>query len=157
MTFTKNVYGFDVYSSNYLPLSSSLTTPPNALDERDQSTAGPNFTSTVGKKPTAAANYVNDVEDVHELLESLVKVTTRETVHSGFYSVVDLKKMDEPTSPDREAVKFDAQASWQRSLSMCQLHTPDIAGDPTGAQVSTNLDEYLGTMEEDGEDDDNFF
>ena len=49
MTFTKNVYGFDVYSSNYLPLSSSLTTPPNALDERDQSTAGPNFTSTVGK------------------------------------------------------------------------------------------------------------
>ncbi|EED93919.1 trehalose-6-phosphate synthase, partial [Thalassiosira pseudonana CCMP1335] len=33
------------------------------------------FTSTVGKKPSAAANYVNDVEDVQELLESLVKVT----------------------------------------------------------------------------------
>jgi hypothetical protein len=48
MTFAKNVYGFDVYSSNYLPASSSLTNAPNALDERDQSTAGPNFTSVVG-------------------------------------------------------------------------------------------------------------
>jgi len=116
------------------------------------------FTSTVGKKPTAAANYVNDVEDVHELLESLVKVTTRETVHSGFYSVVDLKTMDDtPTSPGPEAVKFDAQTSWQRSLSMCQLHTPDMSGEPTDARVSNNLDDFLGTMEEDGEDDDNFF
>jgi trehalose 6-phosphate synthase/phosphatase len=116
------------------------------------------FTSTVGKKPTAAANYLNDVEDVHELLESLVKVTTRETVHSGFYSVVDLKKMDEsPTTPDRESIKFDAQTSWQRSLSMCQLHTPDTSGEPTDVRVSTNLDEYLGTMQEDVEDEDNFF
>ena len=87
-----------------------------------------------------------------------MKVTTRETVHSGFYSVVDLKTMDDtPTSPGPEAVKFDAHTSWQRSLSMCQLHTPDMSGEPTDARVSNNLDDFLGTMEEDGEDDDNFF
>ena len=48
MTFAKNVYGFDVYSSNYLPASSSLTNAPNLLKERDQSTNGPDFTSVVG-------------------------------------------------------------------------------------------------------------
>ena len=112
------------------------------------------FTSTVGKKPTAAANYVNDVEDVHELLESLVKVTTRETLHSGYYSVVDLKHMDEtPTSPFRDPVKFDAQTSWQRSLSMVQLSNPDTLSDPVDTRVSGNLDEYLGTMQDDEDED----
>ena len=49
MTFVKNVFGFDVYCSNYLPNSGDLTNAPNALDERDQSTAGPDFTSVAGK------------------------------------------------------------------------------------------------------------
>ena len=49
MTFVKNVFGFDVYCSNYLPNSGDLTNAPNALDERDQSTAGPDFTSVDGK------------------------------------------------------------------------------------------------------------
>lgn len=49
MTFVKNVFGFDVYCSNYLPDSGDLTNAPNALDERDQSTAGPDFTSVAGK------------------------------------------------------------------------------------------------------------
>lgn len=49
MTFVKNVFGFDVYCSNYLPNSGDLTNAPNALDKRDQSTAGPDFTSVAGK------------------------------------------------------------------------------------------------------------
>lgn len=49
MTFVKNIFGFDVYCSNYLPNSGDLTNAPNALDKRDQSTAGPDFTSVAGK------------------------------------------------------------------------------------------------------------
>jgi len=46
MKFVKNVYGFDVYTSNYLP-----DVTDNALKERDQSTTN-DFSTTAGK-----ANY----------------------------------------------------------------------------------------------------
>lgn len=45
------------------------------------------FTCTVGKKPSAAASYLHDVEEVQELLESLVKISARE---KGYYSSVNL-------------------------------------------------------------------
>jgi trehalose 6-phosphate synthase/phosphatase len=45
------------------------------------------FTCTVGKKPSAAETYLHDVEETQELLESLVKVSTRERT---FTSAVDL-------------------------------------------------------------------
>eukprot|EP00584_Thalassiosira_punctigera_P006186 CAMPEP_0172526174 /NCGR_PEP_ID=MMETSP1067-20121228/1140_1 /TAXON_ID=265564 ORGANISM="Thalassiosira punctigera, Strain Tpunct2005C2" /NCGR_SAMPLE_ID=MMETSP1067 /ASSEMBLY_ACC=CAM_ASM_000444 /LENGTH=1201 /DNA_ID=CAMNT_0013309623 /DNA_START=51 /DNA_END=3656 /DNA_ORIENTATION=- len=121
------------------------------------------FTSTVGKKPSAAANYLNDVEDVQELLESLVKVTTRETVHSGYYSVVDLKKMEAPASPTPlvplAVSTYDAKSSWQRSLSMGQLHIP---ANPEAEQTNetganANWDDYLGTMNEGEEDEEDIF
>ena len=35
------------------------------------------FTATVGKKPSAADNYVNDIGDVIEMLESMTKVRQR--------------------------------------------------------------------------------
>jgi trehalose 6-phosphate synthase/phosphatase len=34
--------------------------------------------TTVGKKPSAAMNYLHDVNEMSELLESLVKVSTRD-------------------------------------------------------------------------------
>lgn len=43
MKFTKNIYGFDVYTSNFLP-----DVTDNALDERDGTTAN-DFSSTAGK------------------------------------------------------------------------------------------------------------
>lgn len=36
------------------------------------------FTATVGKKPSAAANYLHDVDEVQELFDSLVKLTAIE-------------------------------------------------------------------------------
>lgn len=48
------------------------------------------FTSTVGKKPSAAASYLHDVDEAQELLESLVKVSTRD---HRFYSSIDLKSI----------------------------------------------------------------
>mmetsp|Transcript_2142 Transcript_2142/g.3139 ORF Transcript_2142/g.3139 Transcript_2142/m.3139 type:complete len:156 (+) Transcript_2142:77-544(+) len=106
------------------------------------------FTSTVGKKPSVAANYVNDVDDVHELLESLVKVTTRETVHSGFYSVLDLKSMSE-TAP---------RATLKPVLSMGELHISQHGfNNQPPAKVSNNLNEFLGTIEHDEEDEEDIF
>jgi len=41
---------------------------------------------------------------------------------------------------------------------MVQLSNPDTLSDPLDTRVSGNLDEYLGTMQEDEDDDeDNFF
>ena len=105
------------------------------------------FTSTVGKKPSAAANYVNDVNDVHELLESLNKVTTRETVHSGFYSVIDLKSMRE--SAPAQALK--------PVLSMGELHTLQGGLNSQPQTVSTNLNEFLGAIEQNDDDEDDAF
>lgn len=121
------------------------------------------FTSTVGKKPSAAANYVNDVEDVQELLESLVKVTTRETVHSGFYSVVDLKSMANSPAPMTQAINFEptsTTSNFSRSLSAGELHSSqqDNAFDTNQPlKVSTNLKEFLVSIEQDENEDDIFF
>jgi trehalose 6-phosphate synthase/phosphatase len=120
------------------------------------------FTSTVGKKPSAAANYVNDVEDVHELLESLVKVTTRETVHSGFYSVVDLKSMSGDSGGGfLSPLKFEPmENSLIRSHSAGELKQAhgDVFEKPTPVRVSTNLNEFLGAIQqEDDEDEDDIF
>lgn len=107
------------------------------------------FTSTVGKKPSAAANYVNDVDDVHELLESLVKVTTRETVHSGFYSVVDLKSLGDDTL---------TAGTLKPVLSMGELHSIQGAlNNQPQSRVSTNLHEFLGTIDQNDEEEDIFF
>lgn len=109
------------------------------------------FTSTVGKKPSAAANYVNDVDDVHELLESLVKITARETVHSGFYSVVDLKSMSDVNPSPGVGLK--------PVLSMGELHSAQatfIDNQPP-AKLSANLNEFLGTIEQDDDEEEDMF
>jgi trehalose 6-phosphate synthase/phosphatase len=46
------------------------------------------FTCTVGKKPSAAASYLHDVTEVQELLDALVKVSTRD---QKYYSNIDLQ------------------------------------------------------------------
>jgi trehalose 6-phosphate synthase/phosphatase len=121
------------------------------------------FTSTVGKKPSAAANYVNDVEDVQELLESLVKVTTRETVHSGFYSVVDLKSMANSPAPMTQAINFEptsTTSNFSRSLSAGELHSSqqdNVFDTNQPLKVSTNLKEFLVSIEQDENEDDIFF
>lgn len=53
------------------------------------------FTCTVGKKPSAAASYLNDVDSALELIEGLVKVSTR---GNRFHSAVDLASLPKMTS-----------------------------------------------------------
>ena len=120
------------------------------------------FTCTVGKKPSAAANYVNDVDDVHELLESLVKVSARTSVHTGFYSVVDLKSMGgNPASPS---------PALKTVLSMGQINSAKHGPEPLvqvnqsrTQSVSMSLNEFLGmgpiesATDDDDDEEDIFF
>jgi trehalose 6-phosphate synthase/phosphatase len=120
------------------------------------------FTCTVGKKPSAAANYVNDVDDVHELLESLVKVSARTSVHTGFHSVVNLKSMEGNPASSSPALKT--------VLSLGQIHSAKHSPEPLlqvnqskTQSVSMNLTEFLGmgpiesATDEDDDEEDIFF
>jgi len=57
------------------------------------------FTVTVGKKPSAAKNYVHDVDEVQELLESLSKISAR---GQAYYSSIDLRNMSGAMATDQD-------------------------------------------------------
>jgi trehalose 6-phosphate synthase/phosphatase len=129
------------------------------------------FTCTVGKKPSAAATYLHDVNEAEELLESLVKVSARDR---QFSSATDLRSMTPLASPDRsnsiDAPSYSRDAfgssidtlssGISKSMSLNQMKSPQktfggmqIADE---IRVSTNLSEYMrmGTIEDDEEEDD---
>ena len=126
------------------------------------------FTCTVGKKPSAAANFVNDVVDVHELLDVLNKMSTRE---QKYFSSVDLRTLDATvTSIDDARVTTSLRpynlnsnigfltsnvetisAGVKRSVSLgLMIHTEK--GEPKPAKISTSLTQFLGTIEDEEED-----
>ena len=128
------------------------------------------FTCTVGKKPSAAANYLHDVDEVQDFLDTLVKVSTRDL---KFYSSVDLRGLDSSgfgnrlgDLPSLQSTVFNTSAqknSFQplsaavpRSMSMgnFHLHTESKQNEP--AKISANLTEFLSPIE-DEEDEDAFF
>lgn len=123
------------------------------------------FTCTVGKKPSAAANYLHDVEEVQEFLDSLVKVSTRD---HKFYSSVDLRSMGgglnqtniSNISKDSQKMNvFDnsqtISAGVTRSMSMGNFHMmTDFKAQYQPTKVSANLSEFLGGIDDDEEDED---
>jgi len=136
------------------------------------------FTCTVGKKPSAAANYLHDVDEVQEFLDSLVKVSTQD---HKFHSSVDLRVLDNVgATPYRFSRADDHDISPRtmqmnisnnnqtissgvtRSMSMGTFHHSFSKESKVAPvqKVSTNLNEFLGTIEDasDGaEDEDGFF
>jgi len=112
------------------------------------------FTATVGKKPSAAASYLHDVNECQELLESLVKVSTRD---QKFYSAVDLRSYVN-TSNDSEMMN----TGMLKSLSSGHMAAPEEESteEPQQKKASTGfLNDYLGTIEDDhaAEDEDLIF
>ena len=116
------------------------------------------FTCTVGKKPSAAANYLHDVTEVQELLDALVKVSSRD---QKYYSSVDLRSYAQELGYAKTgADTYDAPAmGMTKSLSLGQLSATDPAEEQKTQAISMNLGEYLGTIEDgaDDEDDGMFF
>ena len=114
------------------------------------------FTCTVGKKPSAAASYLHEVGEVQELMNSLVKVSTRD---HKFYSSADLTSYSSRNpaksfSTPRSSGSFDASLTKSRSLSEIGSGT---GGDDsrTEVKISTSLKGYLGLGAiQDGEDED---
>jgi trehalose 6-phosphate synthase/phosphatase len=86
------------------------------------------FTATVGKKPSAAANYLDDVESVQELLDGLVKMSTREL---RYHSSIDLRS-NSTIEPNRflQRSNADTNSSFRRTMSMSVL-----PGRPTSAPM----------------------
>ena len=139
------------------------------------------YTCTVGKKPSEAANFLNDVDEVHELILSLNKISTRER---KFYSSADLTSMRSGAggSPPKQgqanleipphlqaqfeklsglglsATTQTISAGITRSLSMNSMTNKAEAGHrgmpswADGRKVSTTLKDFLqGVAEEDDE------
>lgn len=131
------------------------------------------FTSTVGKKPSAAANYLNDVDDVQDLLDTLVKVSTRD---QKFYSSVDLRGLDSQgfkglgplqstlfntsitnnTFVRAATIGAPISAGVTRSMSLGNFNIATDFSKVAPAKVSANLSEFLSPIE-DEEDDEAFF
>ncbi len=119
------------------------------------------FTCTVGKKPSAAANFVNDVEEVHELLDVLIKMNTRD---QKCYSVSDLPAMNQ-SAPSSTIHTTDytitssvetISANVKRSASMSLMIHRESSHSNAPRKISGSLAEFLGTIKdhEGGEDED---
>lgn len=129
------------------------------------------FTATVGKKPSAAANYINDVDEVHELLEALTKVAMRE---HAYYSSMDLRSMSgnnfnqfntgtEFSVPEKfvtAGYNETISAGITRSLSMgIMSHSGSGSAlqEVREVKISANLGQYLNELHDDEEDEDGMF
>lgn len=166
---------------------------PSAIAQVDVSPCDPYvssrlrmFTCTVGKKPSAAASYVNEVDEVHDLLEALVRIATRD---HKFWSTVDLPGMVQGLGRDGSADSYQPLApegggrgglgsgglglggggggaaqspGFQRSLSVGDMaqHSTGLAENRRPSKIAKNLNEYLGEIaddHDDGDDDAVFF
>jgi len=84
------------------------------------------FTCTVGKKPSAAANYLHDVNEVQELLDVLIKVSNRSRDPNrgrGYHSFADLSSYGGRQPPDGGATMSTTLTGTSgKSLSVGQLY-----------------------------------
>lgn len=126
------------------------------------------FTITVGKKPSAAANYLRDVEEVQELFDSLLKVSIREK-QKKYFSVVDLQSFGNrqgSLGPMHGGLNSDVEAirtGMIKSMSLCDMNAvSSMREDQTKSEVkvSSNLNDFLGLSsigQEEEDDDEAFF
>jgi len=71
------------------------------------------FTCVVGEKPSVAQYYVNDVEEVGELLSVLARVSTKLEFSR---SSVELRQLDKPAHPARKSLGASSEFSGKQSL-----------------------------------------
>lgn len=116
------------------------------------------FTCTVGKKPSAAANYLHDVEEALELLESLVKVSTRD---QRYYSSIDLRSFDRfssSTGSTELTGSSTGKTGMMKSMSMSMIQPTDVAKSFKPPPARTwNASLGLGPIEDQDEEEDDIF
>ena len=124
-------------------------------------------------QPSAASSFLNDVEEVQELLNSLTKLSARER---KYFSSVDLHSLGNSTTNSNKPSNLDSMleslpksantetisAGMTRSVSMGNFGSQSkplnsiFGGSAKTTTVSTSLNQFLSnSMEE--EEEDNFF
>ena len=128
--------GHRVHGGNASELPMTMRLVDVSLCDANVSNDAEIFTCTVGKKPSAASNYLQDVSEVEELLQALVKVSKNPNASK---SMLDLMR-------ESQAALDMMDDSEQSGM---QFQSPQTA-------VSTNLNQFLGGID-DAEEDDMFF
>jgi trehalose 6-phosphate synthase/phosphatase len=129
------------------------------------------FTCTIGKKPSAAANYLHDVDEVQELLDSLVKLSARELRHfssadlrsfahsetttsSGGFPSPSFTQSERPGTGHFPASDHE-NTTWlglPKSMSFGMLNQAESEPEHP-VTVSTTLHEFMETIDYEGEED----
>jgi trehalose 6-phosphate synthase/phosphatase len=125
------------------------------------------FTCTIGKKPSAAANYLHDVDEVQELLDSLVKMSDRELRH---FSSADLRSVSNDISVNTRFTQSERQdvrsyypatesenTTWlglPKSMSFGMLNkSPEPVHSSDFPAVSSTINGFMETIDYDGEEE----
>jgi len=138
--------GHRVHGGNAAELPMTMRLVDVSLCDENVSSEAEIFTCTVGKKPSAASNYLQDVSEVEELLQALVKVSKNPNASK---SMLDLM-MEAPVLPPAD---FNLNALRPLSSSVSAY-----GGMMTGSKnhVSGSLGDFLGGID-DAEEEDMFF
>jgi trehalose 6-phosphate synthase/phosphatase len=129
------------------------------------------FTCTVGKKPSAAANYLHDVNEVQELMDSLVKVSARDR---QFSSATDLSSFDAVSPVNQRLRSISATEAYDgnvdetlssgisKSMSLSVMKAMKgntLCDQPVSDEirVSGNLKEFMRKIKDEEDEDAVFF
>jgi trehalose 6-phosphate synthase/phosphatase len=127
------------------------------------------FTCTVGKKPSAAASYLHDVNEVQELMDSLVKVSSRDRQFSSATDLSSFDTLSPPMSLRTHLHSIDITRPYQYvdetlssgisksvSLNAMKSKSPGVQPVSDEIKISGNLSEFmrLGTIDDQEDEDD---
>ena len=115
--------------------SPTITNPSIVVVSCSSQLVSPNltyFTSTVGKKPSAAESFLNDVDEVYELLSSLTKISTRER---KYFSSVDLPSMEKGEREGVPEVKNEGGAT----LTNTEMFLQNMSASQNSQTISAGL------------------
>lgn len=107
------------------------------------------FTCTVGKKPSAASNYLQDVSEVEELLQALVKVSKNPNASK---SMLDLMIESQQNISELEDTSNTSGAFGEHQRQP-RVRQTSLRSD----FVANSLGEFFSGMDNPEEDDDMFF
>lgn len=105
------------------------------------------FTCTIGKKPSAAANYLQDVSEVQELLEALVKVSKNPNASK---SMLDL--MLESAAAEAEISALPPMVTDTSNHNGQQVFGTAALGNKRASIVPSSVDDYFDGFDDEEED-----
>ncbi|KDO32796.1 hypothetical protein SPRG_02494 [Saprolegnia parasitica CBS 223.65] len=124
------------------------------------------FTVTVGKKPSAAKHFLNDVDQVMEVLNALTKVSTTSNRNLSMNDLrlmeqrpqpFPLPRVDRPSLEEQVATPPSSLKTAKYSMSMSALSS--VAAEPAlglrrvASTSATSYEQYFSNIDEEDDDD----